>query len=216
MPSRNIIKKYSSEQYYHIYSRGVNKQVIFHEEADYLFYLSLFKRYLSTRPAVSKRHGTYPHYANDIEILAYCLMPNHIHILVYQHDERAITSLLRSIMTAYSRFYNTKYSHSGPVFQSRYLASLIDQEDYLHHISRYIHLNPKNWETYPYSSLRYYTETTPPDWLHTDKVMSLFNQNQLLYKDFLKDYSDHKQMLDELKWELAHSGDMYEDGPRAS
>lgn len=207
MPTRNVIKQFASDKYYHVYSRGSNKQTIFHDEPDYLFFLSLFKRYLSDQPTVNPRHGTYHNYNKQIELLAYCLMPNHIHLLFYQIDERSMAELMRSIMTTYSKYYNLKYEHFGPVFQSRYLAAIISKDNYLHHISRYIHLNPTDWRRYPFSSIRYYLDNSPPDWLKPGKILDLFDGNYKVYEDFVSDYVAHKHILDELKWELANKID---------
>ena len=204
VPSRNILKQYAADHYYHVYSRGVAKQVIFLDEQDYLFFISLFKRYLSNEPSASPARVPYPWYGQRIDLLAYCLMPNHIHLLFYQRDEKAITELMRSMMTSYSMYFNRRYKRVGPVFQSRYLASLIDQDSYLQHISRYIHLNPKEWQSYGYSSLGYYLKSRTAEWIKPQPMLDLFENNSGQYLSFLKDYESHKQMLEEIKWELAH------------
>jgi putative transposase len=204
MPTRNLLKIYGAEQFYHIYSRGVAKQPVFLDSEDYAMFLSFIKRYLSSKQATSPHRHPYPHYAGRLELLAFCLMPNHIHLLAYQQDETAIVEFMRSLMTSYSMYFNRKYSRVGPVFQSRYLASVIDKENYLEHISRYIHLNPKAWKTYEYSSLPYYLNERSAEWLNPGRILELFDGNQAAYMHFLEDYKAHKQMLDELKWELAH------------
>ena len=71
-------------------------------------------------------------------------MPNHIHLLVYQHQPQAMAQFMRSVLTSYSRYFNKRYKRSGSLFESRYKASLISDDAYLEHISRYIHLNPGN------------------------------------------------------------------------
>jgi putative transposase len=202
MPGRNIVKQYGAEQYYHIYSRGVAKQPVFLEDEDYVYFLSLFKRYLSAEQATSKARIKYPWYGQRITLLAYCLMPNHIHLLIYQEDEKAIIECMRSLMTSYSMYFNRKYRRVGPVFQSRYRASRISQQEYLEHISRYIHLNPRNWLEYQYSSLRYYLKTTSAEWIKPTKILEMFPSSGQ-YLEFVKDYEGYKQMLDEIHWELA-------------
>lgn len=202
MPSRNIIKEYSSDDYYHVYSRGVAKQEVFLDEQDYETFLSLFKRYLSASPLKSPGRVSYPWFAPRLDLLAYCLMPNHVHMLVYQRDEAAMIELMRSIMTSYSMYFNRKYKRVGPVFQSRYKASRITQDDYLDHISRYIHLNPSNWEHYPYSSIKYYSGQAQADWLKPALILELFPSSHQ-YMEFVADYKGYKDMLDEIHWELA-------------
>jgi putative transposase len=202
MPGRNIIKEYEAEQYYHIYSRGVAKQAVFLDEQDYTVFLSLFKRYLSSKQAVSTARVIYPWYSGKIELVSYCLMPNHIHLLVYQQEKTAITEFMRSLMTSYSMYFNRKYKRVGPVFQSRYRASRISQQEYLEHITRYIHLNPRDWEGYPYSSLKYYLGKAEAEWLSPKKILEMFPSIDQ-YLEFVRDYEGHKEMLDEIHWELA-------------
>ena len=202
MPSRNIIKVNVPESYYHVYARGTNKQKLFLEANDYKYFLGLFERYLSKTPAIDRMGTVYPHFNGKIELLTYCLMQNHFHLLLYQVETSAMEKLMRSIMTSYSRYFNLKYKRTGSLFESRYKASLIDQDAYLQHISRYIHLNPRGWQAYRYSSLLHYKSGDPPEWLKPDKVLDLFNGSED-YLAFVADYEEHKQILDELKYHLA-------------
>lgn len=110
--------------------------------------------------------------------------------------------LMRSLMTSYSMYFNRKYKRVGPVFQSRYRASRISQNSYLEHISRYIHLNPYDWENYPYSSLRYYLDKARAEWIHPNEIVQIFPSREQ-YLEFVKDYEGYKEMLDEIHWELA-------------
>jgi len=202
MPGRNILKQYAADQYYHVYSRGVAKQIVFVEDSDYVYFLSILKRYLSDKPHKDSRHGLYPHYGKRLSLQAFCLMPNHIHLLIYQDDASAMPEFMRSLMTSYSMYFNRKYKRVGPVFQSRYRASRISTDGYLEHISRYIHLNPSNYESYKYSSLKYYLGSDRAEWLNPEKILSLF-PSVLQYEEFVRDYEGHKAMLEEISWELA-------------
>lgn len=203
MPSRNLLKQYDDKQYYHIYTRGVAKQDIFLDEEDFIVFLSLFKRYLSIDQQLSLSRVPYPHYYGRLELIAFCLMSNHIHLFVYQQDSRAVPEFMKSILTSYSMYFNKKYKRVGPVFQSRFLASHVFTDTYFEHITRYIHLNPRNWAKYEYSSLSYYMGKKRAEWVKPDRVISIFN-NKDEYLKFLEDYEDYKDKLDELKWELAH------------
>lgn len=203
MPSKNILKQYVSESYYHVYARGASKTQIFQDSADYEKFLSLFERYLSKEPTISITGIPYPHYYKKVELLAYCLMSTHFHLLVWQDDETSITNFMRSLLTSYSRYYNLKYKRSGALFEGRYKASLISQDSYLEHITRYIHLNPRYWQNYKYSSLNhYFNPTNIPTYLKPAKIELMFNDRQD-YIQFLKDHEEEKAMLEELKYELA-------------
>lgn len=203
MPSRNTLKTDVKHSYYHIYTRGASKQPVFIESADYSFFLNLFARYLSQRPAKNKSNMAYPHYAGKLELLTYCLMDNHFHLLIYQVEEGTMSAFMRSLMTSYSRYFNRKYKRTGSLFESRYKASRINANNYLQHISRYVHLNPRYWRRYKYSSLSFYEHTgREPEWLLPGKVLDLFTSRKS-YMVFVADYEEHKQILDEIKYELA-------------
>ncbi len=169
-----------------------------------MLFISLFKRYLSSAPSLSPARAKYPWYTPSTDLLAYCLMPNHFHLLLYQRADMGISNLMQSIMISYSMYFNRKYKRVGPVFQSKYKASEITKDNYLEHISRYIHLNPLRWENYPYSSLRYYLGSTSAEWIKPDKILRLFPSREQ-YMEFVRDYESHKEMLEELQWELADS-----------
>lgn len=202
MPSRNVSKEQAPESYYHVYARGSNKQKIFIEAADYKYYLGLFDRYLSGKQAVSKTGEPYPQFSGKVSILAYCLMSNHFHLLVYQNEVPFLEKLMRSVMTSYSRYFNLKYKRTGSLFESRYKAVRIDNDAYLQHVTRYIHLNPRYWERYRYSSLKYYREEATSVWLNPNIVLGLFSSRQE-YLQFVADYESQRDMMAELKYQLA-------------
>lgn len=203
MPSRNVIRYDAPESYYHVYARGNSKQPIFLDEEDSQFFCALFARYLSILAQKSQFGEQYPHYRGRVQLLAYCLMGNHFHLLLYQADQKDISSFMQSLLTSYTRHFNNRHKRSGSLFESRYKASRIDSDGYLQHISRYIHLNPRYWQRYPLSSITAYLQPdTTPEWLQPQKITELF-PGAGQYKAFVSDYEAHKEMLDELKYELA-------------
>lgn len=204
MPSRNTLKVDVSESYYHIYARGHSRSKIFLETADYKYFIKLFKRYLSKEPTYNKIGVKYPHLYNKIELLCYCLMQNHFHLLVFQNDEGAMSLLMRGIMTSYSRYFNHKYNQSGALFESRYKASLIDNQNYLDHISRYIHLNRKLWTNSEYTSIKYYLTNLTEEWIKPNRILELFNSKSE-YFDFVAKYEENQRILEEIKYELANT-----------
>lgn len=204
MPSRNVIKTDTPDTYFHIYARGVNKQQIFLDADDFTYFIYLVARYLSTESSHNKFGYAYPNYSQRLELLAYCQMPNHFHLLVYQKSIGVMTDFMRSLMTSYSRYFNLKYKRTGPLFESRYKASPITTQPYLEHISRYIHLNPRSWKKYKHSSLRFYLNEPSPIWLRPGRILGVFT-DKAAYETFVSDYEDHKEMFDEIKHELADS-----------
>lgn len=203
MPSRNIIRNNAAESYYHVYSRGINKSAVFSTDEDKDYFLYLIARHLSVEPVVNSKGYTYPHYRNKVELLSYCLMDNHIHLLIYQNELGALADFMQSVMSAYTAYYNRQHNRRGPLFESRYKSSQINKDDYLIHISRYIHLNPRSWKRYKYSSLRYIQKSAEPEWLQTSKVLDL-HESRSDYLAFVEDYEANKQMKSELKYKMAN------------
>ncbi len=194
MPSKNSRKIYASETYYHVYNRGVEKRVIFLNDTDYSVFLNLFKRHLSVSPKKDVRGRRYQHLRGQVDLLAYCLMPNHFHMLVYVSDNpECLPKLIKMVLNAYVDYFNRKYQRVGPLFQGRYKASIIDSDEYLLHISRYIHTNPENYLDWKPSSLKYYLGTQKADWLHPNRILSLF-ESRTDYLRFLTDYPSKKKL----------------------
>jgi putative transposase len=203
MPGRNILKQDVADSFQHIYARGHSKHKIFVDEQDYIRFLNLLERYLSAEEAKDANGVSYPNFFNKVELLAYVLMPNHFHLLIHQRQPGEMTNLMRSVMTSYSRYFNTKYKRTGSLFESRYKASMISDPAYLEHISRYIHLNPKHWRDYAYSSLPYYLQQEQVSWIRPKRILEIFGE-PAKYLEFVSDYVEQKKMLDILKQELAN------------
>lgn len=199
MPVRNIVKRYDAPAYYHVYNRGSNDAIIFLDDDDRLKFLSLIGRYITGGDEVRSDGMLYVTY--DVEVVAYCLMGNHFHLLLYQSDDRqAITGFMRSVATAYTMYFNYKYKHHGHLFQSVFKASRISNDAYLLHITRYIHMNPRSFLRYEWSSLKYYLGHGSPEWLNPERINSLSPEG---YKRFLEDYRGKKMELELLKDQLA-------------
>lgn len=202
MPGKNIVKTYVADGYYHVYNRGVNKQDIFKDDDDYRVFLNLFKRYLDDVPHKDNKGREYIWLHEQITLAAYCLMPNHFHLLIMQKEPDAMTQLLRNVCTTYTTYFNKKHKRVGSLFQGVYKASRITNDAYLQHISRYIHLNPDDYKSWDYSSYKYFLGKAKAAWISPKLILDMFEGES--YADFVADYEDHKQMLDEIKSELAN------------
>ena len=208
MPSRNVVREFAEHQYYHVYNRGVEKRVIFCDEQDYRVFLGLLKRYLGVEEDKKKKYTenrhTFPKISHEVRVLSYCLMPNHFHLLLYQVTKDGVHKLMRRVATSYVMYFNNRYDRVGRLFQGPYKASLVNNDGYLQHISRYIHLNPDDYKHWPYSSYSYFArEKTAPNWLDRDTVLSMFYSRQE-YLDFVDDYTSARNELSLLKWQLAN------------
>lgn len=207
MPSRNVLKQDAPQSFFHVYARGANRQRIFREPADFEKFLKLFERYLSPEETHDANGQTFPNYYKKLDLVCFCLMPNHFHLLVYQYQQRAMSDFMRSLLTSYSMYFNKKYKRSGPLFESRYKASLISDDSYLEHITRYIHLNPRQWRDYEYSSLPYYLQQITDAWIFPARITEQFN-TPAEYMTFLEDYEQNKELKEILKHELANGNEL--------
>ncbi len=165
--------------YYHVYSRGSEKRVIFLDRADRDRFLLRLKEYKTD-------HG--------VSILCYCLMPNHYHFLLRQDTNKPVSKFIHKLNLSYAMYFNKRYERVGPLFQGRFKAKLIEKDEYLVHLSRYIHLNPlelvglQSLENYPWSSLHCYIERKNDSPVDTDDILSYFGKGNsfLDYLSFVK------------------------------
>lgn len=201
MPTRNVVKIYIPDTYYHIYNRGWNRSEIFRENEDYDYFEWLLARHLSVEPVKDQKGREYRHLREDIDLVAYCLMPNHFHILAYQRDEHAISHLASSVLTAYTMYFNKKYKRRGPLFESTYKAVSIAADSQLLHITRYIHLNHDQYRTWAHSSYRDYM-ISPREWIDPTFILELFDSKRQ-YKEFVDDYESMQRELGIIKASLA-------------
>jgi len=139
-------RKISALGVYHIVLRGNNQQEIFHDQADYNRYISLLKQNTDK---------------NSHKLYAWCLMPNHIHLLI-REGSVPFSNAVQSISSSFVFWYNRKYSRTGHLFEGRYRSEPVEDENYFFRVLRYIHMNPVKAnicgspEDYPYSSYQDY------------------------------------------------------------
>ena len=222
MAIKNSIKIYLENGYYHIYNRGVNKQPIFYDEQDYAVFLSYLKTYLCPKnekelqarladPLTNYKEKDQilrilrlNNFSSEIALLAYCLMPNHFHLLLKQKSLNSIDSFMNSLCVRYSMFINKKYERVGPLYQSVYKAVLIESDEQLLYTTGYIHRNPfsKNlaskdhlfhgWLSQP-SSLPEYLEQRKTEWVHPKEILSYFSKTNpgLSYQNFIEQANDY-------------------------
>ena len=151
---------FSEGEYYHIYNRGVEKREIFSDCADYhrfILLLDIFnqKKPMSVRDFTEKfqPRGETSGKESLVDIGAYCLMPNHFHILVKETRAGGISAFMQKLTTGYTMYFNKRYERVGPLFQGAFKARHADTDEYLKYLYSYIHLNPikliqSDWKEY--------------------------------------------------------------------
>jgi len=212
MPSKNSVKKYVEDGIYHVYNRGVEKRDIFLDKEDYAFFLFLLKTYLQEpsdglkgfnpfsipyRNSAIKRGA----FSGRVNLLTYALMPNHYHLLIKISDITALTEFMKTIMTIYVMYFNKKYDRVGSLFQGVYKAALIESDECLLHVCRYIHLNPLVSEKAnnnigrsvnlrkiidSYTSYDFYLGFKKSEWLKTELILSYFSDSTK-FKEFTEE-----------------------------
>lgn len=144
-------------EFYHIYNRGNSKQKIFHDNEDYFRFMSLLYSCNSKNNfriyALNKGDSLYDFDRDEllVSIGAYCLMPNHFHLLITQTEEGDVSKFLQKVSTAYVMYYNKKYQRTGGLFEGKFKSEYVDDDVYLKYLFSYIHLNPiklidKDWK----------------------------------------------------------------------
>lgn len=200
MPTKNVVKVFVPNAFYHVYNRGWNLGKIFLDEADYSYFEQLLARHLSEHPAEDEDGRQYRHFRPEVQLVAYCLMGNHFHMLFYQSDESAITRLMRSLMTAYTAYFNARHKRRGSLFESRFKAVWIGNDTQLMHITRYIHLNHSNNAIWDHSSYRDYLGS-PRGWITPQPVLEIFTSKES-YVEFVADYEEVQRERDSIKQDL--------------
>lgn len=144
--------KFTPGEYFHVYNRGTNKMNIFLNNFEYnrfqkLLYLVNSKNTMKFSDIETKKTGPCPTWTIDrgqtlVDIGAYCLMPNHFHLLIKSKHEKDTGIFLQRLLTSHSKFFNKKYNRSGSLFQGKSKAVHVVGDNYLKYIFSYIHLNP--------------------------------------------------------------------------
>jgi len=148
---------FSVDEYYHIYNRGTDKRIIFLDDDDKERFIKLLFIANGTEPFVFRDFPIgLPYVEIDrgevfVAIGAYCLMPNHFHILVREKTEGGIVKFMSRVLTSYSSYFNKKYERTGRLFEGTFKAKHVDSDRYLKYLFAYIHLNPikiidKEWK----------------------------------------------------------------------
>src|SRR3989338_5121487 len=138
--------QFENEHFYHIYNRGVEKRDIFIDKNDYLRFLEGLKEFNNPEMVTLRDPPPYRGLTSVrkklVRIHAFCLMPNHFHLLLEQIADNGIPLFMQKLGTGYTMYFNLVNQRVGGLFQGTFKAKIIENETYLMHLLRYIHLNP--------------------------------------------------------------------------
>lgn len=208
---------FSVDEYYHIYSRGTERREIFLDDYDKDRFVRSLYLFNSQKPfkfrdaknlplQIIERGGT------KTAIGAYCLMPNHFHLLMRETEPSGISAFMGKFLTAYSSYFNKKYERTGTLFESTFRARHVDNDNYLKYLFAYIHLNPvkliePEWKNtgivnkkraeeflknYKYSSYEEYTGMEREEGeILTRSVFPEYFENAHSFSDFIKDWIEY-------------------------
>jgi putative transposase len=170
--------------YYHLYNRGAHRRSIFIEDEDYRDFLARLRK----NARIFR-----------IALVAYCLMPNHFHLLVRQDSDASAGTAVQYTCNGYAQSFNSRYDHNGTLFQGRFQRILVDNDEYLRHLCRYIHTNPVKDGFVPQPDLWPYSDYM--DWIgvrrgtavERDFIAGLFGSSEA-YVRFVATWPLRQQM----------------------
>ena len=208
-----------NEYCYHIINRSIAKYVIFNNNDDYkriikLLYLYRFvdfqyKYSKFTQLSLLHQKSIINSLKNSpqlVEIIAYCVMPTHIHLILKQTTENGISKFMAKVLDGYSKYFNIKYHRKGPLWEGHFKSILVNNDDQLIHLSRYIHLNPtsaglvkKPQEWYFSSYCEYITGSNDKNHDNLCQYENLIDLSPKEYKKFVQERISYQQELSKIK-----------------
>ena len=183
MPLRG--SDFAKDQYYHVFNRGAGKGPMFFNPDNYTHLIKLVKRYS-------------PKY--HIAIIAYCLMPNHYHFLLRQESDTPLSKYINVLFIAYVQAINLQQGRKGTLFEGRFRHILVDRFDYLIHLCRYIHNNPRkagivmNLEDWPYSNYLDWVGLRNGELIDHEFINDFFPDAGRTYPKFVNDLQEEMRM----------------------
>jgi putative transposase len=198
---------FCNDHWYHVFNRGIEGRRLFLVQRDYQRFLSTlyyyqfydvpmrYSYYLQLAPEFQKGvMQSLETHAKRVTIASYCLMPNHFHFLIRQNTDDGISRYIADASNSFSKYFNTKNSRIGTLFQGVFKAVHIESDEQMLHVSRYIHCNPHvsslcDYESvfqYPWSSLSSYVEGTEDALIDKTYILGHFS-GKTTYREFIED-----------------------------
>lgn len=219
MPKRS--EPFINESYYHIFNRLLDSRELFRNSKYSSLFFDLLYYYRSTKVTLSfskfkksplriqteiKSYLDIKKY-HKVEIIAYCLMPTHFHMLIRQKTTGGIIKYISDVINSFTRTYNLEHKRKGPLFLPRFKSVSVMGDDQFIHVSRYIHLNPyssglvrrmEDISEYSLSSLKEYTNKS--SLCVTGRLLSWFNMDKDKHLKFVLDNADYQKSLEDFKY----------------
>lgn len=205
---------------YHVFNKSIAGFKIFNNEPEYLRIIAAIRYYqvegypsrlsdfLKAADAsgndISKCLSDYLECNKDklVDIIAYCIMPTHIHLILKQLEEKGISFYMNNILNSYSRYFNRKHKRKGPLWEGRFKNILLKTDEQMLHLTRYIHLNPVTAylidkpEFWLYSSYREYLSEVPGRICSYENILEICPSQ---YKKFVDDTIGYQRDLAAIK-----------------
>lgn len=220
---------FETDGVYHLLNRGVEQRHIYEDDQDYHRFISLLEFHRLPKPLAfsearrasrSRQTDLFSHEKSTaellVDILCYCLMPNHFHLLVRQRVEHGISRYMQRLLNSYSRYFNTRYRRTGVLFAGQFRGVRITSDAQLLHVSRYIHLNPitaalhDDTFSYPWSSALVYAAANTSN----DKLVVTVSSELLTsmmppkeYTQFVQRHVGYAKELAKIKHLLLEEGE---------
>lgn len=204
---------------YHVFTKSIAGYEIFTEDCDFSRIIKTINYYLIKNPPLKfsrfieeyKTPASFLDITNKeneriVKIIAYCIMPTHMHMIVQQIENNGISTFMRKLLNSYSKYFNIKNSRKGPLWENRFRNVLVEKDEQLLHLTRYIHLNPvtaylvEKPEYWKYSS---YHEYIGFDYPESNKKICEFEEfleiKPLPYKEFVNTRIDDQREFARIK-----------------
>lgn len=195
---------------YHVYNKSIAEFVIFNNDAEFLHIKDTVRYYkIENQPIKFSKIGTHVDDAEQkpsdkklVEIICYCFMPTHIHLVLKQLTEDGISNFMRHVLNSYSHYFNIKHNRKGPLWETSFKKVLVERDAQLLHLTRYIHLNPvtayiiNNPEDWKWSSYRDYVFDNKEGVCEYDNVLDIKSEE---YKKFVENRISYQRELANIK-----------------
>lgn len=201
----------ANNETYHVFNRSSHDIPIFKRRRESQIFIEALHFYLQETPPTrfSIYRTSRDRYSINLEnklvnIINYCLMPNHFHLTLRQKKDDGIRKFVQRVSNSFAHYYNVKHKSRGPVFEGNFKAVRISSNEQLIHLSRYIHLNPvtsylvKNPKDYPYSSYKTYLKKEESNFVEPSLVISQFSSLKD-YERFTLSQKNYQRKLNRIK-----------------